>query len=383
VAGDTAAGFDLLRGALDAETPVQVAVLDHDPGGLDGLALADALARIPGLDATRIVLATSREDSGVVAAGERLGVAEVLYKPVHRDVLRAAVARAAGRAAPESAPAALHGVIGAVLPPSLDEALAAGALILVAEDNATNQIVIRKQLEQLGFAAEIAGNGAEAWDALQRKAYGLLLTDCFMPEVDGYELARRIRAAERDSGRRLPIAALTANALIGDAERCFAAGMDDFLSKPVDLQSLSRVIARWLPQALALRQPVAETAPSAVPPPASKANNGSTVLDLGHVVATFGSIDAARDLLNFFLETTAPLLDAVADGLAAGDAEGGRHAAHSAAGAARTAGAVELAMLCSEIERCAARGDVDAAKQRARCLRAAFSRVERAVRYEL
>ena len=378
VADYAATGFDALCSALTAEAPVHVAVLDHDPGVLDGLTLADALARIPGLDATRIVIATSREDSGVVAAGARLGVTEVLYKPVHRDVLRAAVARAAGRAAPESVPAALHAGIGKVLPPPLDEAVAAGALILVAEDNPTNQFVIRKQLEQLGFAAEIAGNGAEAWDALQRKGYGLLLTDCFMPEVDGYELARRIRVAERDSGRRLPIAALTANALIGDAERCFAAGMDDFLSKPVDLQSLSRVIARWLPQALALRRPVAETDAEA-PPKA----NGSAVLDLCHVVATFGSVEAARDLLLFFLETTAPLLDEVANGLAAADPDCGRRAAHAAAGAARTAGAVELAALCSEIECCAARGDLDAAKQRAGRLRDAFCRVERLVRHEL
>ncbi|WP_448191296.1 PAS-domain containing protein [Azospirillum sp. sgz301742] len=381
-AADAAAGFDALHGALAAEAPVQVAVLDHDPGALDGLALAAALRRIPGLDATRIILATGREDSGVVADGERMGVAEVLYKPVRRDVLRAAVARAAGRAAPESAPSARHADIGKALPPPPDEALAAGALILVAEDNPTNQIVIRKQLEQLGFAAEIAGNGAEAWDGLQRKAYGLLLTDCFMPEVDGYELARRIRMAERDSGRRLPIVALTANALIGDAERCFAAGMDDFLSKPVDLQSLSRVIARWLPQALALRRPVVDSVPLAVAPAPAR-TNGSAVLDLGHVVATFGSVDAARDLLLFFLETTAPLLDEMTDELAAGDADGGRHAAHAAAGAARTAGAVELATVCTEIERSAARGDLGTAAQRIQCLREAFSRVERVIRYEL
>ncbi len=379
VAENAAAGFDALRRALESGIPMQVAVLDHDPGILDGLALVDALACIPGLDATRIVLATGREDAGVTAAAKRLGVAEVLHKPVRRDVLRAAVARASGRAAPESVPAALHADVGAVLPPTPGEALTAGALILVAEDNPTNQIVIRKQLEQLGFAAEIAGNGAEAWDALQGKGYGLLLTDCFMPEMDGYELARRIRAAERGGGRRLPIVALTANALTGDAERCYAAGMDDFLSKPVDLQSLANVIARWLPQALPLRRPLAAVAASVSLPEV----DGSPVLDLGHVMATFGSVGAARDLLQFFLESTAPLLDVVAAGLAAGDADGGRLAAHTAAGAARTAGAVELATLCSEIECFAAQGDLDAAKQRARGLREAFTRVERAVRHEL
>ncbi|WP_109119563.1 PAS-domain containing protein [Azospirillum sp. TSO22-1] len=383
VAAGAADGFDALRAALAVEAPVQVLVLDHDPGALDGLAVADALTRIPGLDATRVVLATGREDCGVAAAGERLGIAEVLYKPVRRDVLRAAVARAAGRAGPESEPAALEADVGAVLPPPAAEARAAGALILVAEDNPTNQVVIRKQLEQLGFAAEIADNGAAAWEALRRDGCGLLLTDCFMPELDGWELARRIRAAEREgtfgAARRLPIVALTANALSGDAERCFAAGMDDFLSKPVGLQSLSRVIARWLPQALPLRRPVGARAP-AVPLPKA---NGTAVLDLGHVAETFGSVEAAHDLLLFFLETTGPLIDRLAAGLADDDAEGGRHAAHAAAGAARTAGAAELAALCSDIERCAAGGDLDAAKRRAADLRAAFARVERAIRHDL
>jgi len=387
VAAGAADGFDALRAALAAEAPVQVLVLDHDPGALDGLVLADALTRIPGLDATRVVLATGREDCGVAAAGERLGIAEVLYKPVRRDVLRAAVARAAGRAGPESAPAALEAEIGAVLPPTAAEARAAGALILVAEDNPTNQVVIRKQLEQLGFAAEIADNGAAAWEALRGDGHGLLLTDCFMPEVDGWELARRIRAAEREgtfgAARRLPIVALTANALSGDAERCFAAGMDDFLSKPVGLQSLSRVIARWLPQALPLRRPVGEAAAAPSAPSSPPTANGTAVLDLGHVAETFGSVEAARDLLLFFLETTEPLIDRLAAGLAEDDAEGGRHAAHAAAGAARTAGAVELAALCSDIERCAAGGDLDAAKRRAADLRAAFARVERAIRHDL
>ena len=384
LAEGAALAFDTLCGALQGEAPFDVAVVDHDPGTLDGLALADALARIPGLDATRVLLTTCREEPGVVSAGERLGVAEVLYKPLRRDTLRAAVARASGRAAPESAPEALHADLGAMAPPHPEEALAAGALILVAEDNPTNQVVIRKQLEQLGFAADLAANGTEAWEALQRKPYGLLLTDCFMPEVDGYELARRVRAAERDTSRRLPIVALTANALIGDAERCFAAGMDDFLSKPVDLRSLLRVIARWLPQALALRRPLDGRLPPAPPrAPAAAAGTGAAVLDVGHVAETFGSVEAARELLGFFLETTAPLLEEVTGGLAAGDAALGRRAAHAAAGAARTAGAVELAALCSEIEQCAASGDLEAARERAARVRDAFSRVARMIRHEL
>ncbi|HYH23469.1 MAG TPA: response regulator [Azospirillum sp.] len=378
-AADAAAAFEALRGGLQGRAPFDAAVVAQAPGVLDGLGLAAALKRMPGLNATRIVLTTAREDAGLAAAAAEAGVAVVLPKPVRRDALRAAVARAAGRPAGATGQPPDGAEAGAVAPPTEAEAEAAGVLILVAEDNPTNQIVIRRQLEQLGFAARLVPDGAQAWEALRKAHYGLLLTDCFMPGVDGYELAQRVRAGERDSGRRLPIVALTASALTGEAERCFAAGMDDYLSKPVDLQSLSRTIARWLPQALELRRPAGGAGP--VPQAAESASPEELpVLDRAHVVATFGSVDAARDLLGFFLETTAPLLDEVAQDLEEGDADGGRRAAHAAAGAARTAGAVELAAVCSEIERSAAKGDLDTARRHAGRLKDAFVRVEGVIR---
>ena len=420
MAEDAAGGFDALRSAAQGGSPFDVAVIEHDPGVLDGLGLAGALARMPVLSETRIVIATNHDDAG--AGGS--GVAAVLMKPVRQATLRTVVARAAGRRTPE-ADESLPEDIGAVEAPTVEEAEAAGALILVAEDNPTNQVVIRKQLERLGFAALLAADGAEAWRLLHERSFGLLLTDCHMPQLDGYELAQRLRAAERDSGRRLPIVALTASALIGEAERCFAAGMDDYLSKPVGMQSLSRTLARWLPRALPLRRPAKGAAggrdaailTSGTPDGGraavdnrSKAGNddaakggatgalgiglragglrtggvtmgneGLAILDLDHVAATFGSLDGARDLLGYFLETTAPILDEVERGLDLGDAEEGRRAAHAAAGAARTAGARELATLCSEIELLTAQGRIDAARERMAALRAAFGRVETAI----
>ncbi|MBP2294216.1 PAS domain-containing hybrid sensor histidine kinase/response regulator [Azospirillum rugosum] len=399
VAADAAGGFDALRGALQAGAPFDVAVVEHDPGRLDGLGLAGALARMPGFGETRIVIATNHDEAGAGGAG----VAAVLLKPVRQSTLRAAVARVAGRLTPESDDS-LPEEIGTVEPPTVEEAEAAGALILVAEDNPTNQVVIRKQLEQLGFAALLVPDGAQAWRMLRERSFGLLLTDCHMPQLDGYELAQRLRAEERDSGRRLPIIALTASALIGEAERCFAAGMDDYLSKPVNMQTLSRTLTRWLPQALPLRRPSRGSAPKRAVGMDKRADSGKdggkdtgvcgpvgvaaitgggtvgaeglAILDLDHVAATFGSLDGARDLLGFFLETTAPILDEVERGLGLGDAEEGRRAAHAAAGAARTAGAKELAKLCSDIEILAAKGRVDAAREQVGAMRAAFGRVE-------
>jgi len=118
--------------------------------------------------------------------------------------------------------------------------------ILVAEDNDINQIVVEKQLLQLGYRAKIVGDGIQALDEWSSGAYDVLLTDCHMPRLDGSGLSEKIRGIELKEGRkRLPIIAITANALIGEAERCYAAGMDDYLSKPVKLAELKETIERW------------------------------------------------------------------------------------------------------------------------------------------
>ena len=128
--------------------------------------------------------------------------------------------------------------------PSVEEAAARGELVLIAEDNVTNQDVIRRQLNMLGYAVEVVGDGREALEALSSGRHQLLLTDCHMPEMDGYELARRIRADEEGSGTHLPIVAITASVLRGDMDQCLEAGMDDYLFKPVEMARLSETLAK-------------------------------------------------------------------------------------------------------------------------------------------
>ena len=126
--------------------------------------------------------------------------------------------------------------------------------VLLAEDNLVNQKVALTMLARLGIEADVATTGLEALDALVGVAYDLVLMDCQMPEMDGFEATRRIRARERGH-RRLPVVAMTANAMVGDRERCLEAGMDDHIPKPVRVPDLHRALARWLPA-------------GAVPPPA-------------------------------------------------------------------------------------------------------------------
>ncbi len=117
--------------------------------------------------------------------------------------------------------------------------------LLVVDDNLVNQKVAVKMLEKLGYRVDVAGNGNEGLAALSRHAYTLVFMDCQMPELDGFETTRMIRAHEQP-GTHLPIIAMTANAMEGDREHCLSSGMDDFVSKPVKSQDLHRVLTQWL-----------------------------------------------------------------------------------------------------------------------------------------
>ena len=176
------------------------------------------------------------------------GVIMIDGNALNRHSLAKAVAIVTGRASAEpEAPSGEHKITKAPAP-SRDEAIVQHRLILVAEDNEINQRVIRQQLDLLGYAADVARTGSEAFKRCQSGNYALLLTDLHMPEMDGYDLTRQIRVAE--GGRaRMPIIALTANALRGESERCLAVGMDDYLSKPAPLAALAAVLEKWLPAA--------------------------------------------------------------------------------------------------------------------------------------
>ena len=391
---DTGAGLEALTEAEGAGRPFSVLVVDFDPGRLDGLELVASARGLPAGRGLGVVVTTHLDDVGLTAAAEGLGIAEVLFKPVRREVLERAVARAAGRLPPEH-----HGPAQAVavtlVPPSREEAQAANALILIAEDNPTNQIVIRQQFLRLGFAADLVDDGEAAWEALQCAGYGLLVSDCFMPRLDGYALTRRVRAGEVLAGGHLPIVALTAAALSGEAAKCFAAGMDDYLAKPVTLAALEAMVARWLPTALDLRKPGADQGqPASAPvvaiaaavcaPAASSAPSpDEVVLDVAFVIELFGDSEQARSMMGYFLETTLLTVTELVQYLEAGALDDVRFAAHSIAGAARTAGAGELAAVASALEAVVVEAGIEGARPLLPKVHAAFARVTEAVARDL
>ncbi len=371
-----------VRAAALAGWAYDVAVLDSGPDYRARMALAESLTSIAGDEfPMRVVLIASHDIHATASIeAEDFGLFAVLSKPVRRRNLWRVTAAAAGRGVIEDEQIGPVGLDEAFLPPSVDDAAAAGALILVAEDNPTNRVVIRHLMERLGYAIEIAANGVEAWEMMQVRDYGLLLTDCHMPEMDGYELTQRVREWEGDAGTHMPIVALTADALSGTARRCQDCGMDAFLAKPIDLAQLDGTIRRLAPKAVPLRR--SRATPEAVKTVAAapSGDGARPILDLGPMRMIFGEIgDEVKELLGMFIDTTAPLVDELAEALRTGDAIAAREAAHSAKGAGNSAGAFRFADLCAQVETACVKGELDAATTLVAPLRNAFAATAEAV----
>jgi two-component system sensor histidine kinase/response regulator len=232
-----------LRRAAAAGTPYELVILDHHMPERDGLDLAGDIRADAALRRLPLMLLTSRGECLNAKQMQSSGLAACELKPLHPDKLRTAIGRvlaAASRAAPAEAAATCSGP-GLRLPRG-------EAQILLAEDNPVNQKVTLLQLRNLGHTADVAGNGVEALAALRRRRYALVLMDAQMPEMDGLEATRQIRRAEAlgEAGfeTAVRIVAMTANAMSGDREACLAAGMDDYLAKPVTPEQLRDMLLR-------------------------------------------------------------------------------------------------------------------------------------------
>ena len=311
----------------------------------------------------RIILISGRVGLGQVSDAGRRALFAALTLPLRRRRLWRAVAAALGRASLEERLAAQG--LAAWAPPSDAEAAAARALVLVAEDNPTNQVVIRRFLTRMGYAHHIAGSGTEALAMLAQGGYGLLLTDCHMPGMDGFQLTAAVRAGEGD-GARLPIVALTADALAETGSLCRAAGMDGYLTKPIDSAALTRTLETLVPQALALRRLPEPVSAVASAPAAALVESGpvvdANIFNLERLRESFGDVGPeALAFLASFLDGAGAMIEAVTDAVNRGDGAEGRHAAHALKGAAGSIGAVRLRQLAADVQDCLDAGDLETA----------------------
>jgi two-component system, sensor histidine kinase and response regulator len=243
-AHDGAVALEQLRAAASRGTPYDLAILDQHMPGMDGLEVAQAIRADAGIGATRLVMMTSLAPDASDAL-RAAGLEATLTKPVKQAQLLGCLARVMGVPAPP-APAAP----APMAPPPDDAPPLDRGLVLVVEDNVVNQRVAVAQLKRLGYRTRVVGNGREAVEAVLGHgiAYDVVLMDCQMPEYDGYEATQAIRAGQGPGhGTRTPIIAMTAHALAGERDRCLEVGMDDYLSKPIQLDGLRQMLEQWIP----------------------------------------------------------------------------------------------------------------------------------------
>ena len=235
-----------MRSAAERGHPFHLVLTDLHMPGMDGFQLAEQIHRSSNLADAVILMLTSGEQQGDLARCRELGISIYLTKPVRHAELRAAILRALSDKA-----SATTGAILASLPESQSRRktdATGGLRILLAEDNFVNQRVAVSILQKAGHSVTVAGNGREALARLSEQAFDVILMDVQMPEIDGLEATAMIRKREERTARHIPIIALTAHAMKGDQERCLAAGMDAYLSKPINSRQLLEMVSKYSPQ---------------------------------------------------------------------------------------------------------------------------------------
>jgi signal transduction histidine kinase/CheY-like chemotaxis protein len=294
--------LQMLRDAKADGRPFQLAILDYHMPGMDGIELARVVKADPELRDTVLVMLSSISQRASARQLEEAGCAAYLVKPVHHAELRKVLAAAWNRRHDEDA-RPIRGHRSYATSSMLAATPTGGTRVLVVEDNAVNQKVAQRMLAQLGCRVDVAANGHEAVDLVGTVPYDLVLMDVQMPEMDGLQATEEIRRREGEHAGRLPIVAMTAHAMTTDRERCLAAGMDDFVSKPVRRGDLVRVLRRTAP-------PRDAEAPVVVDGPRPEATGtGEPPCDLEALAREYDSDpEAIRALLEMFLPRAAELV---------------------------------------------------------------------------
>jgi PAS domain S-box-containing protein len=376
---EAAAGAEALEWVRQGEH-FDIAILDLRMPGMDGLTLAAELRKLrPELP---LVMLTSmgRREAGL----EELSVAAFLTKPIKPAQLYRVMTEALGMGARR--PLAPH----AAAPPLLDGhmALRHPLRILLAEDNIVNQKVAVRILERLGYRADVVANGLEVLGALRRQRYDVVLMDVQMPEMDGLEAARQI-VARWPRDQRPHLIAMTAYALEGDRERCIAAGMDDYISKPVRVEELAERLMQAPPAAPLASRPRRESAASSVPaaqlasqlaPQAAlePATLDPLMLDNLRVALR----DEIADVIDVFLDNTPKVLAELRRAVEQGDGQAMEQAAHSLKSSSATFGAAEFSQHCKELEILGRAGQMDGVAARLQHVEAEYERMKLALQAE-
>jgi len=233
-----AKGLEVLRNAHRTGDPYHVVLLDMQMPGMDGEQTARAIKSDPAVKDAKILILTSMGHRGDASRLEALGCSGYLLKPVKQQLLFDAVVAVLGREEDKNK--------GLITRHTLSEQRKFGSRILLAEDNPINQKLAVVLLQKAGYSVDAVENGAQALEKIQADPYNVVLMDVQMPEMDGFETTQKIREWEKDTGGHIPIIAMTAHAMQGDRERCLEAGMDDYVTKPLDPKVFFSALDRWI-----------------------------------------------------------------------------------------------------------------------------------------
>jgi len=329
--------LELLRSPSETRNSYNFVIVDMKMAGMNGIELGQRIKADLSLAHIPLIMLTSTLFKGEAAEAKKTGFAAYLTKPIRKADLYNC----------------LHSLLRSDKSVSENEiqdfenvtSTSVKAHILLAEDNSVNQEVAEAMLKNVGCQIDIANNGLEALEAVARKAYDLVLMDCMMPEMDGYTAAAEIRRRQ-NAGKLVyfPIIALTANAIEGDREKCLIAGMDDYLAKPFNTESLLRIIKAWLKPSAVITDDIIESTDTVKP----LINTGA--LEAIRNLDTNGGNALLKRVINLYLENACSLLQTLEHGWTTGEVDVIRSASHTLKSSSHQVGAHSLAELCNEVE---------------------------------
>jgi signal transduction histidine kinase/DNA-binding response OmpR family regulator/HPt (histidine-containing phosphotransfer) domain-containing protein len=353
LASDAAAALSCIERACSAGKPYDVVALDLSLPDADGLQAAQDLRAHHAASTVRMILLISLSDPRRAEQARKFGFSAYVTKPVRHDDLQSCIKAVLGLA-PEPAPA--ESVRSPMIaPPPVSrrgDQDCPKPRVLVAEDNIVNQTLTACMLERLGYQPEVVSNGQEALAAWEKAHYAAIVMDCQMPELDGYDAARMIREREQAAARHIPIIALTADAMREARDRCLAAGMDDYLVKPIKTEQLGKALERWV------SIPVVPGIRPDTPPDHHHLVPGECFDADRMLVSIGGDPDLFKQLLDLFLERYPMMLRDIQDAIRVVDGEKLECAAHALKGTAGTLCAQDVVSVAGHLETAGRLGDL-------------------------
>lgn len=362
-APDADRGLVMIKQAAVDNTPYDLLLLDMNMPGKSGFDVVEQLGSRSAGAQPRVILLTSAGQQGDAARCQRLGIDAYLMKPIRQADLRESIEMVLGSDRDRARPATPQAL---VTRHTLRENRLGGRLkVLLTEDDPINQLVAVNMLKRLGHTVTIAGNGQIALDHLREGPFDLVLMDVQMPVMDGFTAVAEIRKREADTGRHTPVIAMTAHALTGDRERCLAAGMDDYLSKPIRAGALAEKLSAWSPDAVdsdggrsasnAAGTAEQAAADHAVPDAAGTQEQARQPVDMELAMEqVMGNSALLRDLLTAFSGSVHDQLELIRQAAAASDTESVSRVAHKIKGTAANICVDGIMTVARDLERSAA-----------------------------